>query len=429
MAGPGIRYHQMARVLAKQFDVTVGFFDPSYVPPESFSDSYSALHIHRDEFQASFAEHDIIIALWLSEPMVQFCNSKGIFMVFDMYAPVPVENLTLLLFGNDPIESQTDYAYEQSIRDYVSFFENGDLFLFSNPRQRDYWTGYAFGGDLIRPSIYPKRPLFDRFICAPMGIDAKNISQSKKSVLRGKGGIAKNDKILLWTGGIWNWFDAQTLIEAMHELRERRPDIKLVFLGTQHPNPDVPAMKEAADALDLAKEYGLYNKTVFLHEGWIPYNERIPYFLDADAAVNTTKPSIETAFSHRTRVLDHILTKLPTISTEGDYLSDEVIQDKIGITVPASDVSALVDAIIDILSPAKNQFFRDQIADIQKDFYWDSTLSELRTTLAKNLPKLEKVAIPRTKKLPRSSHFYRIGKKLLPLPAKKAIIKVLRYGK
>ena len=32
MAGPGIRYHYMAKTLAKNFDVTVGFFGPENVP-------------------------------------------------------------------------------------------------------------------------------------------------------------------------------------------------------------------------------------------------------------------------------------------------------------------------------------------------------------------------------------------------------------
>ncbi|MBX4191172.1 hypothetical protein KW794_03740 [Candidatus Saccharibacteria bacterium] len=36
MAGPGIRYHYMAEVLADSFDVTVGFFDKNYLPDKDF---------------------------------------------------------------------------------------------------------------------------------------------------------------------------------------------------------------------------------------------------------------------------------------------------------------------------------------------------------------------------------------------------------
>lgn len=429
MAGPGIRYHHMATVLAKKFDVTVGFFDPSYVPQQSFAKDYQAISIHHEKFEESFANFDSIIALWLSEPMVNFCNSNNIFLVFDVYAPVPVENLSLLLFGNNPIENQTDYTFEQSIRDYTSFFQSGDLFLFSNPRQRDYWIGYAFGSDIIRPSTYQKRPLFDRFIYAPMGIDKKDIAAKSQCLLRKKSGIQKDDKLLLWTGGIWNWFDGKVLIEAMRKLQKDRPDIKLVFLGTQHPNPDVPAMKEAADTIALAKKYGLYDKTVLIHDGWVPYNERLSYLLDADAAVNTTKPGIETIFSHRTRVLDHILAKLPTISTQGDYLSDEVVKNTIGITIPDSDVDALVSAITTILSPKENSRIRKQIAEVQQKFYWDATLNELSRALAEDMPKLNRVVVPSTRRLRKNTRLYRIGKRILPTSAKKAVIKVLRHGK
>lgn len=431
MAGPGIRYHYMAQTLSKHFNVTVGFFDPTYLPDSSFEKLYQVAHVDKGEFRDSFIKNDAVIAMWLGEEMMQFCESNKIFMVFDVYAPVPVENLALFLFNGERVNSQTDYLYRQSYNLYEKFFEYGDLFLFSNRRQLDFWMGYAFGSGIISVSNYKKRPVFDRFICAPMGIDTKLSLERSNPVIKGVlPGISESDKVLLWTGGIWNWFDAQTLIHAMAKLKLKRPDIKLVFFGTKHPNPDVPAMKEASDAKSLAQELNLLNETVFLHEGWVPYHKRIDYLLEADAAVNTTKDTIESEMSHRTRVLDHILCSLPTIATSGDYISDEVIERQgLGIVVPPNDIEALVSAIIEIVDKKTNKSMRAAVSRVRDQHDWTSTLQPLQDSLTNDMIKLLHVATKKPREMPKNKLSYKVAKKILPQPVKKAVVKVFRYGR
>lgn len=431
MAGPGIRYHYMAEVLSKDFAVTVGFFDPTYLPDNDFQRTYTTKHVDKGEFHDSFEANDIIIALWLSEDMLDYCDKHGIFVVFDVYAPVPVENLALFTLGSQKITAHTDFVYEQSLLDYDRFLERGDLFLFSNRRQLDYWIGYTFGSKLILVSSYLKRDVFERFIYAPMGIDTKTKLSHTKSVIRDTiKGISKNDKILIWTGGIWNWYDAKTLMEAMARLKKKRPDIKLVFFGTKHPNPDVPAMKEATEAFALARELDLLGKTVFMHEGWVPYPERINYLLEADAAVNTNKDTIESEFSHRTRVLDHILTGLPTVSTTGDFISDEVIGPrKLGIVVRPYDVDGLYEAILEVTDEKNNKKIKKNISDMRPEYDWEQTLSPLRDFLLRDPAKLKRVKVPRTRQMPKGTKAYKIAKAVLPRPVKHIIVKSLRYGK
>jgi glycosyltransferase involved in cell wall biosynthesis len=431
MAGPGIRYHYMATTLSKDFYVTVGFFDPTYLPDDNFKHTYAVKHVDKGEFHDSFSANDIIIALWLGEDMLDYCEKLGLFVVFDIYAPVPVENLALFTLGSQKITAHTDFVYEQSLIDYERFLERGDLFLFSNRRQLDYWIGYTFGSKLILVSSYMKRNVFERFIYAPMGIDTKTKLTHTKPVIRDvMKGISQKDKVLIWTGGIWNWYDAKTLMKAMARLKKTRPDIKLVFFGTKHPNPDVPAMKEATEAFALARELGLFEKTVFMHEGWVPYPERINYLLESDAAVNTNKDTIESEFSHRTRVLDHILTGLPTVSTAGDYISDEVIARKdLGIVVQPYDVDSLYRAIIDAVDDKNNKRIKQQIEAIRAEYDWEQTLAPLRDSLLNNPTKLERVKVPRTRQMPKNTKAYKIAKALLPRRAKHIIVKTLRYGK
>lgn len=429
MAGPGIRYHYMAEELSKSFDVTVGFFDKTYLPGNDFAVSYKTKHIDAYAFQLDFQGTDFIIALWLSDAMMDFCNRQNISMVFDIYAPVPVENLASSLYSGKSVSQEANFEHKQSLAMYRKFFENGDLFLFSNRRQLDYWTGFVFGADQVRLSTYNKRPFFDRFIYAPMGIDTTAKLSHTKQVMRDiLPGVTKDSKILLWTGGIWGWYDGQILIRVMKRLEKSRPDIKLVFFGTKHPNPNVPEMKESFDTRKLADELGLVNKTVFFQDGWVDYPERVNYLLEADAAINTHKSSIETEFSHRTRVLDHIMAKLPTIGTQGDYLSDEVISRyELGLVVPAENEEALLQAITKVLRREDHEMIKQNIANVRDSFGWDITLSPLKTALSDNLTKLERVAIRHNRMLP-TIRIVTVAKKITPVFVKKIIIRALRYG-
>lgn len=431
MAGPGIRYHHMAEFLSRTFDVTVGFFDPTYLPDESFERTYDVTHVDVSTFQSSFSDKDAVIAMLITEEMMRYCKEHNIYIAFDIYGPVPVENLALFMYSGNPVTTDTDYDYRQSYNLYEKFFQYGDLFLLSNRRQLDFWMGYVFGTGIINVSNYLARLVFDRFIYAPMGIDTASKPKHTKSVLRGVlPGVKESDKVLLWTGGIWNWFDAQTLIKVMKRLSDERPDIKLVFFGTKHPNPDVPAMQEAAAALQLATELDLLNKTVFVHEGWVPYGDRINYLLEADVAVNTTKETIESELAHRTRVLDHLLAVLPTIATTGDYLSDEVIvQQDIGITVPPADEAALYDAILSAVDDQNNKRFRENIEKIRHNYDWSETLAPLNDALQNNMTKLPFVSVKKPREMRKDQFTYKLAKKILPRSVKSIIIKVLRYGR
>src|SRR5262249_38811668 len=41
--------------------------------------------------------------------------------------------------------------------------------------------------------------------------------------------IAADDRIVLWWGKIWSWFDAETAIRALAPLADSRPEIKLIL--------------------------------------------------------------------------------------------------------------------------------------------------------------------------------------------------------
>jgi glycosyltransferase involved in cell wall biosynthesis len=216
----------------------------------------------------------------------------------------------------------------------------------ASDKQRDFWLGQLTGVNRVNPATYDQdaslRALID---VAPFGLPSVP-PVKRQAVVKGVvDGIDADDFLLLWGGGIYNWFDPLTLIRAVGQVATDHPDVKLFFLGSAHPNPDVPEMRMASTAFRLAEELGLLDKHVFFNPGWVEYERRADYLLEADLGVSTHFEHIETAFSYRTRILDYLWASLPIVATEGDSLSRLVNEHALGLTVPAEDVDALADAI------------------------------------------------------------------------------------
>ena len=167
-----------------------------------------------------------------------------------------------------------------------------------------------------------------------------------------------------------------------------------------------------------------------MNEGWVPYEQRINYLLEADVAVNTTLDTFENEFSHRTRVVDHILAGLPTVATKGDYLSDTAIELKqLGITVPASDADAVAQAIKDILEKENYELFKKNIVEVRPDYDWHSTLKPLVDYLAKDTQKLAYLPPKKIRSSSvKNSLVRRAARRFVPTKLKQMIIRTLRYG-
>jgi glycosyltransferase involved in cell wall biosynthesis len=224
--------------------------------------------------------------------------------------------------------------------------ERGDFFVCASEKQRDFWLGQLAAVHRINPATYDQdESLRSLLAVAPFGLPDTPPAKTDK-VLRGVlPGIDEGDFLLLWGGGIYNWFDPLTLIRAVAAVVEEYDDVKLFFMGSAHPNPGVPKMKMTSIALHVAEELGLLGTHVFFNPDWVPYEQRADYLLEADLGVSTHFEHIETAFSYRTRILDYLWCGLPILASEGDSLSRMVNEHGLGLTAPPQDVDALAQAL------------------------------------------------------------------------------------
>jgi hypothetical protein len=100
----------------------------------------------------------------------------------------------------------------------------GDFFLCASEKQRDFWMGaLAALGRVNTASYDADETLRSLLSVAPFGLDPTPPRRSGPGVKGVVDGIGPDDELILWAGGIYNWFDPLTLIRAVDQLRRDRP--------------------------------------------------------------------------------------------------------------------------------------------------------------------------------------------------------------
>ncbi len=343
MAGPGIRAWHIASTLAAEHEVRLVTTTIADLPGAPFP------VLAADD--AGLAEQErwcdvLVFQGWLVHKRPFLLESEKV-LVADVYDPLHLEQLEQ---GRDEgrrgrilaVQSATAVLNEQLLR--------GDFFMCASEKQRDFWLGQLSALGRVNPVSYDDDETLRTLISVvPFGVSEQPPTRTRPAIKGVVGGIGPDDKVLLWGGGIYNWFDPLTLLHAVDRLRRRRPDVRLFFMGLKHPNPDIGEMRMAVAARELSDRLGLTGTHAFFNEGWVDYDDRQNYLLDADIGVSTHLDHVETAFSFRTRVLDYLWASLPTVATAGDALADMIEARQIGLTVPAGDVDALEAALARIL--------------------------------------------------------------------------------
>ncbi|MFP7834031.1 glycosyltransferase [Marisediminicola sp. LYQ134] len=380
MAGPAIRAWNMAVALADDNAVTVVTLSGA----EPLDAPFDIAHVRAGDDRA-FAPYekwaDVIIFQGHAMAVFSALRSTSKIVVVDIYDPMHLEQLEQ---GRElpaatwakQVDDATDVLNEQLAR--------GDFFLCASERQRHFYLGQLAALGRINPANYADDPDLDGLIAvAPFGMTSTP-PRHEKTVLKGvKPGIGADDKVLLWGGGLYNWFDPKTLIRAVAKVSETHGDVRLFFQGTKHPHPGVPEMAIVAESRRLAAELGALDTSVFFNDSWVDYTDRQNYLTEADAGVSTHFSHVETTFSFRTRILDYLWAELPMVVTEGDSFAELVATEKLGIVVPSGDVDALAAALDRILFDEKFiATSRRNIRRVRTRFFWEETLRPLTDFMA-----------------------------------------------
>jgi len=346
MAGPGIRYYHLARVLGQEFAVKLA------VP--SSSTSLETANFTAFAYQSAadpvlkqavrLAGAILVPAVWLAS-MPQLLESS-VPVIVDGYDPCLAETLALQNGNPDGLQKNLAKAYMA-----------GDFFICASERQRDWWLGLLeASGRINNWNFQADASLRSLVDVVPYGLP-ETLPQHTRPVIKGVWpGIAETDYLILWGGGLWPWLDPLTAIRAVERVWQKQPDIRLVFPGTRHPNPalgEMPTYTEAA--IQLARKLGLLDKAIFFGD-WIPYADWPSVLLESDLALTLHYDTMETRLAFRSRVLDYIWAALPVIATRGDATAEMVEKLGLGQVVNFGDVDGAAEAIFALIAMPRENF-------------------------------------------------------------------------
>lgn len=410
MAGPAIRSWNMALALSKDNQVTL----VSLSGIEPLDACFDIVHVRPGDDRAMNkleAVADVIIFQGLAMALFDSLRTTNKVLIADVYDPMHLEQLEQARklspdTWTKQVTDATEVLNEQLAR--------GDFFLCASERQRHFYLGQLAALGRVNPANYASDPDLTRLIdVVPFGLDAtppRHETQVLKGVLPG---ISADDKVLLWSGGLYNWFDPETLIRAVARVSENHANVRLFFQGTKHPHPGVPEMEIVGQSRELARQLGVLDSSVFFNPSWVDYSQRQNFLTEADAGVSTHFDHIETTFSFRTRILDYLWAELPMVVTEGDHFAELVHKEELGIVVPANDVERLGEALEKILFD--EEFIarvKVNIHRVRQDYYWDTVLEPLLAFVADARPagdRIGSVSAAASRRLTTTPHRKRRG--------------------
>lgn len=337
MAGPGIRYLELARALSPRFDVRIAAPTSSTPVPDAPDVELYDPHAPR-ALRRLVRPGEVIVAPPLPPHVVFGLGAERAWIV-DLYNPEPFEGL----------EYQRERPRrERKVRDVLRIDRTayaaraGTAFVCASERQRDMWLGFLAASRRLDSDRYERDPELRTLIdVVPSGVPASRPNPARPAV---RGRVFPDEaRIMVWNGGLWDWLDPLTILRALALLHEDDERWRLLFTGTSRPSHRED-MTMAGRAAILARELGLEDAgAVHFRAGWTPYREMGSLLVECDVGVCAHHRTLETRFAFRTRILDFVWAGLPVLYTEGDEWSDRVREADLGEVVPTDDPAAFAD--------------------------------------------------------------------------------------
>lgn len=387
LAGPAIRVWHMAEALAAEgHAVTVA----STGGVTRVSEKFATADFTGAQAEQLVDESELLIFQGAFYATMPWLARKSLVQVMDLYDPFHIEFLVSEA-GSDARER--DRRILELTAELNAQLGRADLVLCATERQRDLWLGHLGSLGRLRPSsaaVPRAQDSIDELVTiVPFGLPDESfpadplLPSGQRAIRNRERGIDDDDVVLLWAGGIYDWFDPFTLVKAVHAAHTRAPGLKLFFLSSSHPNTAVTAHRRAQQTIELARELGVENTLVHFNNRWVPYEDRAAYLADADAGVTTHHAGLETRFSFRTRNLDYLWAGLPLVTSDGDAFADLVRSHDAGVVVPPGDVGALADALVELaINEERRRRWARASADAAASLRWSETLRPLLAFVA-----------------------------------------------
>jgi glycosyltransferase involved in cell wall biosynthesis len=362
MAGIGIRYFELARQLPER-GVDVVLVSPAD-PAETASLSLPGVEIRRFE-RGRLA--DVLHGCDAAVAQGQLANDvllelPDLPVAIDLYDPWLIENLSYAAtLGLDP--------YRNDHATWVLQMSRGDFFLCSSEEQRGFYLGFLAALGRVNPERLERDPDLETLI-APVPFGVPGELPPHRPVLPPR----KPGERRLLFGGLYDWYDPWTLLDALSLLDV--PGWTLLLI--RNPNADSTPQRLLAEVEARCRKLGWWESRVEVLD-WVPAERRYDLLRDVDLLVAPHRPSLETRLSLRTRFLDALAAGCPVITSAGGTMSRLLREHGAGWVVPPGDAEALARALREVLTADEPALRARQLGarELLRAFSWDRVLEPL----------------------------------------------------
>jgi glycosyltransferase involved in cell wall biosynthesis len=360
MAGIGIRYLELGRRLAGE-GVAVTLLSPA-TPEESAAllpAGVEARLYARDRLPAlvagcaaAVAQGQLANDLLLAAPDLP--------AAIDLYDPWLVEHFAYReSLGLDP--------YRNDHATWLLQMARGDFFLCSSEEQRTFYLGFLTALGRVNPELAASDPDLRTLIdVVPFGVADE--LPPHRPYLPPRAGAAAGERRLLF-GGLYDWYDPWTLLDALALLD--RPHWVLLLI--HNPNPGTP-QRLFAEVERRCRQLGWWGSRVRALD-WVPAERRHDLLRDVDVLVAPHRETLETRLALRTRFLDALAAGCPVVTSEGGAMSRLLREHGAGWVVPAGDPGALARALDQALAGPAD--WRRGAVELLRAFRWERAIAPL----------------------------------------------------
>lgn len=363
LKGPEVRYISLAKSLhSLGYTITIAAcsfnkeIHPKYI---------NFLHIHNFfKMAVAFIKSDCIILHgggFVLLSLSVFSGFIGKKIIFDNYSPRWVE-LDEVIFKsnfNFGLFARSSFNSFRSLLAVLVF----NFVIVANKRQMDLFRGF------LVPFSQTKE--FSRIKQIPFGCEIYE-DRSRKSAIKmlnklspGNAKLEESDFLIGWLGGVYDWFDLNSVMESVSEAFMHNSKIKIVFFGVSD------AWREKM--LSQIPEDNRYN---FFFLPWIDFNKRFDYWAAFDVSLVWGGKGFENDYASRTRNFDCLSIGLPIIQNYDDEWGERLIANNCGVV---TDIESLSSELLSLSkNPEKINNMHMAMINLAPDFYWLNFANEFK---------------------------------------------------
>lgn len=320
MAGIGIRYVELAKSLCEHgFDVHL--LSPSVGNVELELPGTGEIKKFNAADLAGSADV-IIVQGHLIDQVLDIRGNTPV--VVDLYDPYLVENM-----------SYTDVlgegVFDRDFKSWQRMFAEGDFFICGGEEQRTFYMGFLAALGRVDPVTVKGDPALRQLIDnVPFGLP-REIPPHRRYL-----DVAADGRVNILFGGLYDWYDPWTVLEALkHKDFDR---CRLIFV--RNPNPDATPQVLFNEVVGKCSSWNWGgDKVEFLD--WVPSSRRFDLLRDVDLLAAPHLDTLETRLSVRTRFIEAIAVGCPVIASDGGGIAKLMEEYEVGGIAAPGDVEGL----------------------------------------------------------------------------------------